>query len=167
MADGTGLTVGAYEPADLETLHRINEAAVPFVNSLTRDELSELIATSPITLVVREEGQPLGFVLTLLDGLDYDSLNYAWVSSRYPAFSYVDRVAIDEAARGRGLGRMLYDALFPKLGDVRDKLLLEVNLEPPNPASHAFHAAMGFERVGERWSEDRAKSVAYYCRPLS
>ena len=166
MADAAGLTVGAYEATDLEALHRINEAAVPFVNSLTRDELSELIAMSPLTLVVREAGRPLGFVLTLLDGLDYDSLNYAWVSARYPTFSYVDRIAIDEAARGRGLGRMLYDGLFPKLGDLRDKLLLEVNLEPPNPASHAFHAAMGFERVGERWSEDRAKGVAYYCRSL-
>jgi uncharacterized protein len=41
-----------------------------------------------------------------------------------------------------------------------------VNSDPPNPASDAFHAALGFEVVGEAAIHDGAKTVRYLARRL-
>lgn len=161
------MSVRPYATRDLAVLHMMNNAAVPNVNALTKAELVDLVETSLMTRVVVDgDDRPVGFVLCLNEGLAYDSLNYAWVSARYDSFAYVDRVVVADDARGRGVGRVLYDATFMELGQRRDQLLLEVNLEPPNPVSRAFHIAMGFDEVGERWTEDRAKGVVYMRRPL-
>ena len=45
-------------------------------------------------------------------------------------------------------------------------LCCEVNAEPPNPASDAFHRAMGFAPVGEAFLADRGKTVRYFERRL-
>jgi predicted GNAT superfamily acetyltransferase len=37
----------------------------------------------------------------------------------------------------------------------------EVNSDPPNPLSDAFHAALGFREVGRAFLPDRGKSVRY------
>jgi len=165
------VVVRPFAPSDIAPLLAINEAAVPGVNSLDRSELERLISLSAATLVAADskaaEAEPLGFVLCLHDGLDYESLNYAWLSERYAQFSYVDRVAVSDAARGRGVGRALYEAAFAQLAQSRDVLLCEVNLEPPNPQSQAFHASLGFHEIGERWLSDRSKGVVYLAKPLA
>jgi uncharacterized protein len=38
----------------------------------------------------------------------YDSVNYRWFTERYDDFMYLDRVAFDAEAQGRGLGTLLY-----------------------------------------------------------
>ena len=74
--------------ADLAALHAINEASVPGVGSLTRDELDRLVREdSAATLVADVNGQPAGFVLCMFEGLDYASLNYKWISQRYETFA--------------------------------------------------------------------------------
>ena len=45
-------------------------------------------------------------------------------------------------------------------------LTCEVNVAPPNPVSHAFHAAMGFVEVGRQGTEGGAKTVALLARSL-
>ena len=56
-------------------------------------------------------------------------------------------VYLAEQARGRGLGRRLYDALLPRLtADGMHVALALVAL--PNPASVALHEACGFEHLG-------------------
>ena len=56
-------------------------------------------------------------------------------------------VYLAEQARGRGLGRRLYDALLPRLAaDGMHVALALVAL--PNPASVALHQACGFEHLG-------------------
>lgn len=65
-------------------------------------------------------------------------------------FLYIDQIAIASEAQGRGLGRAIYDfatGMAAEQGKVA--LACEVNLEPPNPGSLAFHAAVGFAAVGE------------------
>lgn len=42
----------------------------------------------------------------------------------------------------------------------------EVNSDPPNPASDAFHARLGFAEVGAAAIHGGAKSVRYLARPL-
>ena len=50
-------------------------------------------------------------------------------------------------ARGRGLGRALYDELLRRVDADGIHVCLAV-IAQPNPASEALHAAVGFERVG-------------------
>ncbi|HTU68945.1 MAG TPA: GNAT family N-acetyltransferase [Candidatus Baltobacteraceae bacterium] len=97
----------------------------------------------------------------------YDSPNHRWFRERYPRFVYVDRVAVATHARGRGLGRALYEALIAKArADGHTVLCAEVYSDPPNPGSDAFHAAMGFSEVGRAYVPDRGKSVRYLVRAL-
>jgi len=56
---------------------------------------------------------------------------------------------IDEGARGLGLARKLYEELFDLVRSAGHVVIAcEVNSQPPNPGSDAFHAAMGFVEAG-------------------
>jgi uncharacterized protein len=102
----------------------------------------------------------------MVEGLDYASLNYKWLSSRYDQFAYVDRIAVAKDQRGRNIGKALYDAVIERFADARDVLLAEVNLAPPNPGSLRFHKRNGFREVGERWEIEGQKGVVYLERKL-
>ncbi len=85
------------------------------------------------------------FLLAFDEGAEYDSPNYLWFRRRYPRFVYVDRVAVAQAARGRGHARRLYADLMARAAAAdHDVVVCEVNSDPPNPASDAFHATLGF-----------------------
>jgi predicted GNAT superfamily acetyltransferase len=105
----------------------------------------------------------------LLIALDQDAgyvnPNFGWSHQRFDSFIYIDRVIVGEAARGRGIARLLYEDLFAAArlaGHTR--VVCEVNLEPPNAASDAFHAAMGFEEIGRAAIYVGAKVVRYFER---
>lgn len=153
--------------SDVDALHAINEAAVPGVNSVPRGAFPALMEISDVTLVATDPaGRVAGFVLCLIEGLSYDSLNYAWISSHYPSFGYVDRVAVDAEVRGHGIGGLLYDAVEAHFRGRRPCVMAEVNLAPPNPGSLKFHRERGFQDVGMRWNDDRSKGVVYLERKL-
>ena len=70
--------------------------------------------------------------------------------------------------RKRGLARQLYEDLFRRAAAAGHGLVVcEVNSEPPNPASDAFHAAFGFAEVGHAAIQGGAKTVRYLARPLT
>ena len=162
------ITVRESRADDLDALHLINDESVPGVGTLAQDRLEALVADSAVTLVaVDAGGKPAGFVLVMLEGLGYESLNYRWLSARYDRFAYVDRIAVASAARGRRIGETLYAAAIEEFAGARPVLLAEVNLEPPNPGSLRFHKRLGFREVGERWESDRSKGVVYLERALS
>ena len=113
----------------------------------------------------------IGDVDALLIAFDqdaaYGSPNFLWFRERRKRFVYVDRVVVAGASRGRGLARVLYDDLFAAARAAGHALVTcEVNAEPPNPASDAFHAALGFTRVGETLVDGGPKRVRYFERPL-
>jgi hypothetical protein len=90
-----------------------------------------------------------GFLMAFDQDADYDSVNFLWFRERFDRFVYVDRIVVSAAARGKGVARQLYADLFATAraaGHVR--IVCEVNSHPPNPASDAFHAALGFVEVG-------------------
>lgn len=93
-------------------------------------------------------GSLAGCVVVLDPGLAYDSDNYRWFAQRYDAFAYLDRVAVAAVARRRGVASAIYDAVEGDAARRGVPLLLEVNIEPPNHASLAFHASRGFTEVG-------------------
>jgi predicted GNAT superfamily acetyltransferase len=109
-------------------------------------------------------GDGAGFLILIGPGVaDYESPNYRWFSERYDDFLYVDRIVIDEANRGSGLGRMLYEFAVDRA--MQRPVLAEVNVRPRNDVSLAFHEAFGFAHVGAQQVEDGAKEVAMLCRP--
>ena len=137
---------------DLPRLLEINEANVPAVGSVDADRLSFIVAESPIALAVEHACDVAGFCLVLGSGSAYDSVNYRWFTERYDRFMYLDRVAVDAAARGQGLGTLLYaevDRLMRERADA-ERLTLEVNVDPPNEVSLRFHARLGFVEVGQQ-----------------
>ena len=97
---------------------------------------------------------------------DYDSPNFLWFRERYRSFVYVDRIVVAGAARGRGHARRLYGDLFEQaLAAGHERVVCEVNSDPPNLASDAFHADLGFETVGVGTLAN-GKTVNYLARAL-
>ena len=93
----------------------------------------------------REPGDHL--LVAEADGI----LGYAYSSSYRPRPAYrhtrETSVYLADGARGRGLGRTLYDVLLPRLrADEVHAVVALIAL--PNPASIALHQALGFEEVG-------------------
>lgn len=112
------------------------------------------------------EGAPDAFLLAFDQGSEYDGGHFLWFRARYPRFAYVDRVVVAPAARGRGLARLLYADLIGRAAAEGHHLVTcEVNLDPPNPASDRFHAALGFAEVGQYRFPD-GKTVRYLARPV-
>ena|GEM_PF-70762 len=113
-----------------------------------------------------EPGRIVGFLVGLEGpGLDYASLNYRWFGERYERFLYVDRVVVDPAGQGRGLGRSLYEA-FVERAEGHTALCAEVNIRPRNDGSLAFHDAFGFAPVGEQDTEAGSKRVRMFAKEL-
>ena len=78
-----------------------------------------------------------------------------------------DWIVVNAACRGQGLARRLYAelaAVARKAGHT--ELVCEVNLDPPNPVSDAFHAALGFRELG-RGSPYAGKIVRYLACGLT
>ena len=112
-------------------------------------------------------GEADAFMLTLDQSASYDSPNFAWFRSRFGRFVYVDRIAVAPAARGRGLARLLYAGLLHAAAAAgHTTVAAEVNLDPPNPASDALHATLGFQEVGQAAIHGGAKTVRYLTRAV-
>lgn len=109
-----------------------------------------------------------GFLLAFAPDAGLASPNFRWFAGRMGGFLYIDRVIVAAAARGRGLATALYDNAAEAAGRLGlGALVAEVNLDPPNPASMAFHAKAGFVPVGEARLEGRGKTVRYLRRDLA
>ncbi|MFV0298188.1 MAG: GNAT family N-acetyltransferase [Hyphomicrobiaceae bacterium] len=160
-------TVREAQEGDLPLLHEINAAATPGVGAVTPAELKALMDMSAATLVAEAEDRIAGFMLCLIEGCSYQSLNYRWISTRRAAFAYCDRIAVAADARGCGIGVRLYEAAFRLFAPTHTSLLCEVNLAPANPGSLRFHKRLGFQPIGERWSDNGQKGVVYLEKALA
>lgn len=97
----------------------------------------------------------------------YDSPNFLWFRARYPRFVYVDRIVVASSARGLGYARRLYRDLFEHAVRAgHERVVCEVNRNPPNPASDAFHAALDFVEVGTASVYDGSRTVRYLLKAL-
>jgi hypothetical protein len=158
------------EPADLPAVVELNNDAVPAVPMTDEDGLALLTAFASLSIVAVDEDHPgevLGFLIAIDPGLPYASENYRWFSARRDDFLYVDRIVIGAEARGTGIGRLLYGAVFAKAeAEGRREVDCEVNLRPPNPRSLGFHESLGFRRLGEQETKGGAIRVALLAAPL-
>jgi len=152
--------------ADAPAITALNNAAVPNVNELGEEALFALAGLAASARVAVGENGILGMMLAFGPGAAYDSLNYRWFDDRYRDFLYIDRVVVAEAARGRGIGKRLYDDVAAFAAGRAECLACEVNERPPNPGSLRFHEALGFGIVGRQETEGGVKSVALMVKPL-
>ncbi len=162
----SGWTLRPGTVADTAAVLALNNASVPHVNALTPDQLAQIVALSAHYTVAEDAEGILGFVLCIPAGTVYWSENYRWFAARHARFLYLDRVAVHPRAQRRGVGRALYEDLHAKIAGRWPCIALEVNLRPPNPASNAFHVAMGYRAVGVREDADSDKAVTMYLREL-
>ena len=110
---------------------------------LTSDELRGLFDTAYYSQIMG--GGRDGLLLSFDQSAEYASPNFKWFQARRKTFVYIDRVIVAPHARGLGLARSFYNGLISnaKAGG-HHSIMCEVNLDPPNPGSLAFHGAMGF-----------------------
>ena len=145
-------------------VHALNTAHETELSPLTPERLVELAEEAFVAQVADPQA---AFMLAFDQSAAYDSPNFLWFCERYPRFAYVDRVAVSNDHRRKGLAARLYDALFDAARAAgHSHVVCEVNSDPPNPGSDAFHFARGFEIVGEAHLDDRGKTVRYMACAL-
>jgi predicted GNAT superfamily acetyltransferase len=108
-----------------------------------------------------------GFLLALDQNAAYDNQNLRWFLDRFDRFVYIDRIILAKDARGQGLARVMYEDLFGEAkaaGHVR--AVCEVNIEPPNEGSLAFHRSMGFLALADVDLKGGSKRVRYLAKEL-
>lgn len=143
----------------------LNNAHAMELSWLEPDRLRHLVAQA---FLAKRIGEVEAALLAFDQGADYDSPNFLWFRARFPRFVYVDRIVVAGHARGRGHARRLYRDLFEQARRAgHDIIVCEVNIDPPNPASDAFHAELGFVEVGTAAIHGGAKTVTYLARQLS
>ena len=136
------------QETDRSVVLRLNEEAVELVSPLDARALSWFVQHAFRAMAVEADGEVVAFAFALIAGCDYASPNYRWFAERYAQFLYLDRIIVDESWRRRGIATMTYDAM-EILAAAFGRQLCEVDLEPPNVQSLAFHASRGYEQVGE------------------
>ncbi len=152
--------------ADLEQVLALNEAAVPAVNSLTREKLAWFLEAAPWFRVAEANGEIVGVLIGFYAGSSYASENYQWFSRQYGRFAYVDRVAVRTDARRQRIASRLYDDFITHLPADIPVLTCEVNTLPANPDSMEFHRRRGFVQVGSQRTENNSKEVALLAKTL-
>lgn len=156
----------------IEPISSSDEPAVLALNNRHAEELSWLEAPRLSSMLgaafySRRIGALEAFIIAFDQDADYDSPNFQWFRQRYARFVYVDRIAVDGAARGHGHARSLYGDLFECAAQAGHEIVVcEVNAEPPNPASDAFHARLGFREVGAANIHGGSKTVRYFAHEL-
>jgi predicted GNAT superfamily acetyltransferase len=154
--------------ADLSRIVELNDAASPAVPITPAADMERLLGLSSLALVATDGADAVrGFVLAVDPGSAYDSENYRFFEDRGRPHVYVDRIVVDPQARGSGVGRLLYDAVFERARSTgRAEVTCEVNLEPPNPDSLAFHERLGFAKVAEQSTKGGTIRVALLAAPV-
>jgi predicted GNAT superfamily acetyltransferase len=152
--------------ADWPAVLALNLASVLELSELDERRLEWILSLAHRALAIEgERGEVVAFALAVGPGTAYDSANYRWFDARFERFVYLDRVAVAEPLRRRGMATRLYEAMEDAAVPF-ERMVCEVNVLPPNPASLAFHDARGYVEVG-RLAHDERKQVALLSRELT
>ncbi len=143
----------------------LNNAHAKETSSLEDASLSKLLEMSFYARGI--DRGATGFLIALDQNAPYWSPNFGWFKKSRESFVYIDRIIVAASARGHGVARTLYADLFiaAKVAG-HDRVVCEVNIDPPNPASEAFHLAMGFKEVGQAVIYGGTKTVRYLERAI-
>ena len=132
--------------SDIQKMWEINEQGLPGTGKVDEQGLLNLLEYSEISVGAYEDGELLGYVICLPPATEYGSLNYAWFNENMADFLYVDRIAVAQIHRDKGIGSRLYSHIIEYSSK---QIAAEVSLNPPNLASMRFHSRFDFEKIGE------------------
>ena len=148
--------------SDFPRILDINAAEEEKTSRIDLAKITQLDSWSDYHRVAVLEDQVVRFLLVMSEASEYDGENFRWFVERYSRFLYIDRIVIDGSAARRGVGSALYRDLIQFAATQGCPLLCcEINVSPPNPVSHAFHARFGFEEVGRSAEAGAPKVVSY------
>jgi predicted GNAT superfamily acetyltransferase len=154
-------SIGAGEHARILALNNVHAVETSYLDAA---RLTQMLDEAFLATRI---GAVDAFLIVFDQEARYDSPNFAWFQAKYPDFVYVDRIITGPNARGRGYARALYQDLFEKAAARGHKrVVCEVNLDPPNPGSDAFHAALGFAEVGRQVLPGSGKTVRYLSKNI-
>lgn len=150
--------------SDIDAAVALNNAEIPNVGKTDPRHFSELMGHRGVVWGAENTAGLVGLLVAFEPGTSYPSTNYQWFDERFDDFIYVDRIVVGPAAKGQGIGRALYERLASEYADAARQMTCEVNLDPPNETSMAFHRRMGFVRVGTKL--DGSKTVSLMAKEL-
>ncbi len=145
-------------PDDHPDVLALNEQEVHLLAPMDEARLAELHGWAHRFDVIEVDGVFGGFVVVIESGTTYDGDHYAFFTQAYEEFLYLDRVVLAAPARGRGVGHAVYDELEAEARRL-GRMTLEVNVDPPNPPSLAFHARRGYVEVTRQGPPDHVVSL--------
>ncbi|WP_448641916.1 N-acetyltransferase family protein [Geodermatophilus sp. URMC 63] len=154
-ADDDGACAAVYAPYVTGTAVSFEAEPPPPAEMARRIAVAQ---QSHAWLVLEEDGRVVGYA-------------YGGPFRTRTAWQWSCEVSVYLAAGRRrgGGGRALYEALMARLAD-RGYRVAVAGVTLPNPASEAFHRALGFEPVGVfrrvGWKDGRWHDVAFAQRPL-
>jgi uncharacterized protein len=153
----------AIERGDWPAVLALNVESVRELSPLDLGRLEYVLGCTHRAIVAEGDGEVTAFALAMAPGSVYDSRNYVWFGERFERFLYLDRIAVARAHRRRGIGARIYDDMERAAGEF-GRMVCDVNLEPRNDASLAFHYARGYREIGRL--EHPGKVVALMCKEL-
>ena len=151
---------------EIKEMHTINQENIPEVGDLSElEDFRARVNWSENIFVYKYEDVIKAFVLCMREEQDYKSPNYEYISNHFNKFLYVDRIAVQEHFRRKGIAEKIYSTVIDKGKENNLDILCEVNTIPSNEPSMAFHQKMGFEEIGT--NDFEKNSVVYLRRPYS
>ncbi|MEY4785982.1 MAG: hypothetical protein RIR41_3917 [Pseudomonadota bacterium] len=161
------VTVRDAEARDEDFILALNAACTPAVGDMSAQDYRDIAGWAHRIVIAEADSKPVGFMILIRPGSAYPSDNYGWFEEQFAHQLYVDRIAVGRSARGLGVGRVLYEEALRMAADLgEERVTAEVNEDPPNPESMAFHVKLGFRHLLSRTSPRLGKVVAMLERPL-
>jgi predicted GNAT superfamily acetyltransferase len=143
----------------------LNNAHAKETSALDETSLAELLEIAFYARGI--DRGATAFLIALDQNAPYRNPNFSWFKQSRESIVYIDRIIVAASARGQGVARILYDDLIVVAQQAgQDRVVCEVNIEPPNPASEAFHLAMGFKEVGQAAIHGGTKTVRYFEKTI-
>ena len=134
---------------DCKAVLQINAASVPSVAALDESEFARLMAIPNHHFAIESADQlVVGYALAFNSNAPYDGEEFQAFRRKLPRpFIYIDQVATQLKVRRMGIGTKVYDSL-ENVARLNEAFILccEVNIDPPNPESMAFHLNRGFSQ---------------------
>ena len=147
----------------LEKIFILNQENTPEVGSLSSIEhLRQLIQLSSYQFYVVKDNEITSFIICFREKSYYDSPNYNFFSYTESKFLYIDRIAIKDSFRRKGIGKSFYNHIEQIVIEEKIPLCCEINTTPLNQPSMQFHKKLGFKQVGHNSFNDH--SVAYFIK---
>jgi predicted GNAT superfamily acetyltransferase len=151
--------------SDIQAVLDLNAGSVSATSPLDAATLTSYLSMSNAALVCVVDDQVAAFAIAYAPRSPYPSVNYRWHDARFGDFLYLDRIVVGAGYRRRGIATMLYDAL-ESVAAGHGRMVCEVNSEPPNIESLAFHRNRGYIEIGELTQADGHR-VVMLEKPLS